>query len=62
MNSARRSPKRKTVVQRRYHTQDEACEQAIKLLLVKAAGVTSTNGGEPKGSRNDRPAGPSIPE
>ena len=44
MNSARRSPKRKTVVQRRYHTQDEACEQAIKLLLVIAVGVTSTDG------------------
>ena len=46
---------RKAVVQRRYQMQDEACEQAIKSLLAKAAGVTSTNGGEPNGPMNDRP-------
>lgn len=32
------------------------CHHAKK----NAASVTSTNGGEPKGSRNDRPAEPSI--
>ena len=52
---------RKAIVQRRYQMQDEACEQAITLLLAKAAGVTSTNGGEPKGSKNDRPAEKIIP-
>ncbi len=63
MNSARRSPKRKTVVQRRYHTQDEACEQAITLLLAKAAGVTSTDGDDTKGrSVDDFRAGISIHE
>ena len=54
MNSARRSAKRKTVVQRRYHTQDEACEQAIKLLLVKAAGGTSTDGNDTRRKVNTR--------
>ncbi len=63
MSSASRSHAApKAAIQRRYHKQDEACEQAIKLLLAKAAGVTSTNGGEPKkGSRHDRPARRSIP-
>ena len=47
MNSVRPNIAQRAVVNRRYRMQDEACEQAIRLLLArKAAGVTSTNGGD----------------
>ena len=46
MNSGRPNATQRAVVKRRYWVQDEACSQAIRLLLTKAAGVTSTNGGD----------------
>ena len=46
--SSRLAATRKAVVQRCYRMQDEACEQAIRLLLVKAAGVTGTSGDDAK--------------
>lgn len=53
---------RKPTVHRRYLMQDEACEQAIRLLLAKAAGVPSANGDDTKGrSRNDFRAETSLP-
>ena len=36
--AARPNASQKAIVQRRYRRQDEACEQAIKLLLAKAEG------------------------
>ena len=45
MNNTRRKATQKPTIQRRYRKQDEACEQAIKSLLAKAAGVPSSNGG-----------------
>ena len=37
MNSARLKAAQTAVVRRRYRRQDEACEQAIRLLLAKTA-------------------------
>ena len=54
---------RKAIVERRYQMQDEACSQAIKLLLARAAGMTSTNGDDAKkGSlKHEVRANPSLP-
>jgi hypothetical protein len=46
MNSARPKAKQKPIIQRRYLMQGEACSQAVKLLLKRAAGVLSANGGD----------------
>ena len=46
MNSGRPNATQRAVVKRHYWVQDEACSQAIRLLLTKAAAVTSTNGGD----------------
>ncbi len=46
--TARSNTAQKAVVQRRYQKQDEACSQAIKVLLAKAAGVSSSNGDDAK--------------
>ncbi len=48
MNSGRPNAAQRTVVRRSYQMKDEACEQAIRLLLAKAAGVTSTDGDDAK--------------
>jgi hypothetical protein len=53
MSSSRIAAPQKAVVQRRYLTQDEACEQAIKLLLARAVGVSSSNGDDTKGRSVD---------
>lgn len=47
-------------VQRHYKPDKPSCAHALKLLLKQAAGMTSTNGDEAKGSQSDRPTG-SIP-
>jgi hypothetical protein len=50
------SAPQKAVVERRYEVQEKPCAQALKLLLHKAAGVSSTNGDEEKGFQHDLPA------
>ena len=44
------SAPQKAVIERRYEVQEKPCVQALKLLLQKATGVSSTNGDEAKGS------------
>ncbi len=45
-----------TIYRRAIDRYEETCH-----AKENAAGVPISNGGEPKGSRNDRPAEPSIP-
>ncbi len=51
---------RETVVERHYQTRDEACNQAIKLLLTKEGGPTAAQDAR-KGVRIDPDTARSIP-